>query len=435
MAPPGNKPSPDAALPPSFWAAAAPPAPDLPTFDGDARTDVAIIGAGFTGLSTALHLRAAGVDCTVLESAEVGFGASGRNNGQVIPNLSRADPAVIIKTYGAAGERLVALLRDSADMLFDVVRQHAIDCDAEQTGWIQPAHSPDRLKVSTRRVEQWTKAGATVSLVDRAEVSALLGSDAYHGGFITPSGGHINPLALTRGLARAAVGAGARVFVRSPATALDEDGSGWRIRTPRGTLRASALVLATNAYTTGIAGDFAREVVQLPSWQVATQPLGDNVRKSVIPGRQAVSDTRGDLGFFRWASGGRLVTGRALWQGLDAPGQLARLVNERLAAVFPQIGAVTLDYVWNGFVGMTTDSLPRMHRLGRTGFAWTGCNGRGVALAVALGREFAAAARGVDPETLALPFTPIRPVPFHALATRVAPLALIQKRRQDARAI
>ena len=171
------------------------------------------------------------------------------------------------------------------------------------------------------------------------------------------------------------------------------------------------------------------------SWQVATQPLGDNVRKSVIPGRQAVSDTRGDLGFFRWAAGGRLVTGRALWQTIDAPGQLARLVNERLAAVFPQVGPVTLDYIWNGFVGMTPDTLPHLYRLGRTGFAWTGCNGRGVSLAIALGRELAAAARGVDPETLALPFTAIKPLPFHALATRLAPLALLQKRRQDARAL
>src|SRR5262249_35975134 len=155
-------------------------------FDGDARTDVAIVGAGFTGLSTALHLRAAGVDCTVLESAEVGWGASGRNNGQVIPNLSRADPAVIVKRYGAAGERLVALLRDSADILFDLVRAHAIDCDAEQTGWVQPAHLPDRLKISERRVEQWSKVGARVELLDRAQVSALVGSDVYHGGFLTP---------------------------------------------------------------------------------------------------------------------------------------------------------------------------------------------------------------------------------------------------------
>ena len=129
------------------------------------------------------------------------------------------------------------------------------------------------------------------------------------------------------------------------------------------------------------------------------------------------------------------MTGRALWQTIDAPGQLARLVNERLAAVFPQIGPVTLDYIWNGFVGMTPDMLPHLYRLGRTGFAWTGCNGRGVSLAIALGRELAAAARGGDPETLALPFTAIKPLPFHALVTRLAPLALLQKRRQDARAL
>jgi glycine/D-amino acid oxidase-like deaminating enzyme len=235
------------------------------------------------------------------------------------------------------------------------------------------------------------------------------------------------------GPARAAAAAGAKIFVRSPATALHAEGDGWRLSTPRGSLRAGALVLATNAYTTGILSAVAQTVVPVRSWQVATQPLGDNVRKSVIPGRQAVSDTRGDLGFFRWAAGGRLVTGRALWHSVGAPDQLARLVNERLAQTFPQIGPVRLDYIWNGFVGMTPDMLPHMYRLGRTGFAWTGCNGRGVSLAVALGRELAAAARGADPDTLALPFSAIKPVPLHALATRVAPLALLQKRRQDAR--
>src|SRR5215203_3946603 len=149
------------------------------------------------------------IPARVLEAAEPGFGASGRNNGQVIPTLSRADPDAIVARHGAAGERFVALLRDSAALLFDLARRHAIDAEAEQAGWVQPAHSPGRIRISEARVRQWSRWGAPVALLDCGEVRAMTGSDAWHGGFWNRSGGHINPLALTRGLAGAALAAGA----------------------------------------------------------------------------------------------------------------------------------------------------------------------------------------------------------------------------------
>ena len=133
-------------------------------------------------------------------AGEPGFGASGRNNGQVIPTLSRADPDAIVAKHGAAGERFVALLRDSAELLFELARRHGIDAEAEQTGWVQPAHSPGRIRVSEARVRQWSRWGAPVALLDRGEIRAMTRSDAWRGGFWNRSGGHINPLALTRGL-------------------------------------------------------------------------------------------------------------------------------------------------------------------------------------------------------------------------------------------
>ena len=128
--------------PPSLWAHVSPPGPELPELDGAQEAEVAVIGAGFTGLSTAIHLREMGIPVTVVEAAEPGWGASGRNNGQVIPTLSRHDPAALIARHGAAGERFVHVLRDSASTLFDLVRRHGIEAEAEQEGWIQPVHSP-----------------------------------------------------------------------------------------------------------------------------------------------------------------------------------------------------------------------------------------------------------------------------------------------------
>src|SRR5205814_6274574 len=150
--------------PDSLWAAATPSGPDLPELIGAQQTDVVVIGAGFTGLSTALHLREAGVDVAVVEAAEPGWGASGRNNGQVIPTLSRPDPEDIVAKHGAAGERFVALLRDSASVLFDLARHYQIQAEQEQAGWVQPVHSPGRIKIDERRGRRRCTVGAADEL-------------------------------------------------------------------------------------------------------------------------------------------------------------------------------------------------------------------------------------------------------------------------------
>src|ERR1700716_509330 len=169
--------------PDSLWSAATPLGPVLPELVGTGEADVIVIGAGFTGLSTALHLREAGVDVAIVEAMEPGWGASGRNNGQVIPTLSRPDPDDIVRRHGAAGERLVRLLRGGASTLFDVARRYQLQAEQEQTGWIQPVHSPGRIRIAERRVRQWSKAGAAVELLSREQVSQMLGADAWYGGY------------------------------------------------------------------------------------------------------------------------------------------------------------------------------------------------------------------------------------------------------------
>src|SRR5436190_5407012 len=203
--------------PDSLWAAVTPQGPDPPELIGTQQADVLVIGAGFTALSTALHLREAGVDVAIVEAAEPGWGASGRNNGQVIPTLSRPDPEDIVARHGAVGERFVALLRDSASTLFEVARRYGIEAEQEQTGWVQPVHSPGRIGIAERRVRQWSKFGAPVELLSREQARDMTGSDAWFGGFWNKTGGHINPLALARGLTRTVLGLGARIYARSPA--------------------------------------------------------------------------------------------------------------------------------------------------------------------------------------------------------------------------
>jgi len=423
--------------PASLWAAATAPGPDLPELVGTTATDVIIIGGGFTGLSTALHLREAGVEVAVLEAMEPGWGASGRNNGQVIPTLSRPDPEEIVARHGAAGERFVALLRDSASILFDLARQYQINAEQEQTGWVQPVHSPGRIQIAERRVRQWSKYGAEVELLSRDQTRDMLGSDAWYGGFWNKTGGHINPLALARGLARAVLERGGRIYARSPAISFTRHNGGWLVKTANGEITGRALVVATNAYTgefsRSLMPEMAKEVMPVLSWQMATRPLSDTARKTIIPGRQAMSDTHGELYFARYDARNRLVTGGAVIG--NRPEQLKLIVAERLQRLWPQIGPVDFDFVWNGYVGMTTDFLPRIHRLGPDAYGWTGCNGRAVALSIGLGNELSKAVRGVPDVELALPFSEPAPMAAHGLLRRLAPLMLMLYRRRDAREI
>ena len=425
--------------PNSLWAAVTPSGPDLPELVGTEEADVIVIGGGFTGLSTALHLREAGVDVAIVEAMEPGWGASGRNNGQVIPTLSRPDPDDIIAKHGAAGERFVALLRDSAAALFDLASRYEIAAEQEQKGWVQPVHSPGRIKIAERRVRQWSKFGAPVELLSREQARDLLGSDAWFGGFWNRSGGHINPLALARGMARAALAKGTRIYARSPAASFERRDGRWLIKTGKGEISGRALVVATNAYSgefsKSLVPDIAQEVMPVLSWQMATQPLSDNVRKTIIAGRQAMSDTHGELYFARYDARNRLVTGGAVIGPGNKAERLKARVAARLQRLWPQIGEVSFDYVWNGYVGMTTDFLPRMHRLGPDAWGWTGCNGRAVALTIALGDELSKAVRGSSERDLALPLTePVR-IPGHGLLRHIAPLMLLVYRWRDGREI
>lgn len=424
-------------FPPSLWADVTAARVAGGALAAEERVDVAVIGAGFTGLSTALHLLEKGKSVAIVEAAEVGWGASGRNNGQVIPTMTGAEPDQMGKLFGETGERFAQLVSDSATTTFDLIRRYAIACEAVQNGWFQPAHSPGRVKLSAARVEAWGRRGAPVRLLDAKETADLVGSTDWYGGMLNASGGHLNPLGLARGLADVVVAKGGRLYERSPARTIERRPEGWTVGTPKGRVVADQVLLATNGYTdwfsSGLQPRIAHSLIPVTSWQMATEPQSEAVRQSVLPGRQALSDTHGDLRFFRWDVRGRLVSGGALIVPWNGTKRLKRLVGNRLAAIFPKMGVPRFDFVWNGRIGMTHDRMPRFHQPAPGLWTWGACNGRGVALATTLGRVFADALTGADPKDLPLPITSVRPYPLHAIGTLVAPAMLALYRWRDGR--
>ncbi|WP_299565940.1 FAD-binding oxidoreductase [uncultured Sulfitobacter sp.] len=420
---------------PSIWAATAPYRAPRPALTGAAETDVAVIGGGFTGLSAALEAARRGHAVTLLEGEAVGWGASGRNNGQVIPILTSAEPDAWVARYGDAGQRMVNLIGNSADTLFGLAREFGMDAEAEQAGWMQPAHSPGRVRLIEKRVEAWQRYGFPAEMKTREETADLLGSDFWHGAMYNPTGGHINPLAFARGLAKAAEGLGAVIHENATVTSYAREGTEWVINTGQGTLKARALILATNAYTgelaPSLAPRLARSLIPVLSWQMATEPVGDNLRARILPGRQAVSDTRGDLRFFRYDARNRLITGGAVMGNRDVANRVRRKAAKNMAQAFPELGVPEMTHVWSGYVGMNWDRFPRVHKIGPDAYAWMACNGRGVALGTALGRDLARAVTGVNENELALPLTEPEPFPVQGLLRRVAPTYLAWLKRQD----
>ncbi|MGQ0677764.1 MAG: NAD(P)/FAD-dependent oxidoreductase, partial [Rhodospirillales bacterium] len=238
--------------PPSLWAATAPPGSPAPALHDPAEADVAVIGAGYTGLSAALHLAERGAQVVVLDAGEPGWGASGRNGGQVIPGLKFDPDEIEAKLGPERGGKLVEFAAKAPDLVFDLIRRHAIACDAVRGGWLQPAHSPAGRVRAERRAAEWARRGADVDVLDRAAMARALGSEAYCGGWIDRRGGAIQPLAFARGLAAACVARGVAVHGGTPAQTLTRGGGKWRIEAPGASVSADTVLLCTNGYTTGL---------------------------------------------------------------------------------------------------------------------------------------------------------------------------------------
>jgi len=405
-------------LSPSLWAATAAPAPSTLPLQSDTQADVVVIGAGYCGLSTALHLAERGVRVVVLEAREIGFGGSGRNGGQVIPGM-KFDPSELLTMFGPEkGQRLVDFSASTADSVFHLIDKHAMDVAHVRRGWIQGAHTPAALKMAERRVRDWRAQGVAAQLLDRSETARLLGTDKYLGGWMDPRGGGVQPLSYARGLARAAIAAGVTVHTDSPATQLAQSKGGWQVTTAGGAkVSAERVVLCTNGYTDGLWPQLAKSIINANSFQVGTEPLPDAVRKSILPEGHVSSDARNLLLYYRIDHSGRLLMGgRGTFNEPDPalPGDWSHLEHV-IAKMFPQAAGVPIAYRWCGHVAITRDYLPHLHEPAPGLLIDIGCQGRGVGLQTRMGQALAQYIAEGDAGSLPVALSKVKPFPLYGL--------------------
>jgi len=426
----------DRADPPAVYTQAAPPAPPTSPLTGRPHVVVAVIGAGFTGLSAALHLAEAGVDVAVLEAKEVGWGASGRAFGQVVPYL-KIGHREILRQYGPErGARVINAVAAGPDLVFELIARHGIACWAVQTGLIFAAHAPAGRRDLESRTAYWQDRGAPVEMLEGAACAEAVGSSLYAAASLDRRGGNLNPFAYARGLARAAVAAGAVIHTRTPVRGISRRDGCWAVDAgadggttggaTRGTnggtegLTANAVLLATNAYTGDLWPGLRESIIPLRGHGFVSAPLSDNVRRSILPGRQSLTDTRRLFSGVRMLPDGRLHG--SAYGPISGPEPAAdfRRVDGRVRRLFPQLGAVQWDAAWSGWVAMTPDHVPRVHELAPGLWAGLGYNGRGIAAATLMGRELAARARGAGDDTLVFPLVPVRKLAWHRAAPFLA---------------
>jgi len=403
------------ALPPSLWADTAPPAAPTPPLAESRKTDVLIVGGGFTGLSAALHLAEAGVQACVLEAHEPGWGASGRNGGQVNPSLKH-DPDELVRIHGQErAARLIDAVSSSADLVFDLIARHGIDCQPVRNGWLQVAYAQKDVAALHARAAQWARRGVNTQQLDRAAVSARLGTEAFAGGWLDGRAGSIQPLAYTRGLVRAAQAAGAAVHGGTEVTALERRGTHWHASTSTGaSVTAEQVLIATNGYTGALWPKLSSTVLAANSFIVATEPLKGAAADAILPGGETASTSQRLLLYFRKDAQGRLLMGgRGHFADPAGPTDFAHL-ERSLEPLFPQLGPLRYEYRWAGRIAVTRDFMPHVHTPAPGVTVALGYNGRGIALATSMGKHVAA--RLVDAGAdFPYPVTPIQPIPLHGL--------------------
>lgn len=399
-----------------LWEKTAPAAPVTTSLPGNATADVVIVGAGFTGLSAALHLAEAGRHVVVLEGNEIGFGGAGRNVGLINAGMW-VMPDDLPGALGAVhGERLLDLLGNAPRLVMELIDKHNIPCELERNGTLHCAVGEDGLKDITERARQWQQRGADVRLLDATETARRIGTSAYAGSLLNMRAGTLQPLAYVRGLAKAAIAAGVVIHTGSRVTATERAGSGWTVRTVRDSVSAPWVIVSTDAYSTGPWESVRREQVHLPYFNLATRPLPAEVLSSILPGREGVWDTKEILSSFRMDQAGRLVFGSV--GALRYGGESVHVdwAKRSLRRLFPQLGPVDFECEWFGKIGMTDNALPRFHRFADNVVGFSGYNGRGIAPGTVFGRTLARLVLGDIAEAdLPLPLSDPKQPPFRSL--------------------
>ena len=395
---------------PSYYAATANPFPAQPALEGDEAADLVVIGGGFTGLSAALHAAEAGFSVILLEGERIGWGASGRNGGQMIPGL-RWGACELVKHFGEDHARRLILLANSAgDLVRDRIKQHAITCDLRH-GHFHAAAKREHLDDMKRELDCLRRLVdyPLSSIVSAADVGDFVASPIYHGGMIDMNGGHLHPLNYALGLAEAAIKAGVRIFEGSRVTALDH-GSPVVARTANGKVTARYAVLACDTAMGELEPRLGRMTMGIANYNVATAPLSEAQARALIPSGAAVADSKFVLNYYRLSGDNRLIFGGGEKYTPRPPGDVAGFVRRYLERVFPQLKGIDIDHAWGGMVGVTFNRLPHMGRIGNAFYAH-GWSGHGVLVTTLAGQLIAEAMQGTAERYDLFAKLPGRPFP------------------------
>ena len=390
------------------------------TFISDNGTvDVAIVGGGFTGLSTALHCAEKGLSSQVLEAQQIGYGGSGRNCGLVNAALWLPPQDVREQLGETYGPRFISEFGKGPATVFSLIEKHQMRCETTRTGTIHAAHAPAGYRELQGRAAEWERLGEPVELLNRKAVADLIGTDHFHGGLLDHRAGTINPMAYCRGLARAATGAGATISTGVKVTALKKENETWLVETDNGPLKAKSVVLGTNAYTDELWPDLKKIFTIIHYFQLATNPLGPKA-SHILPGRQGLWDTGKIMFNIRRDSHDRLLVGSmGKVVGNTDKGLSKRWATKQIKRIFPSIGPVEFQQAWHGQIAMTPDHLPRIHELDENLYTAIGYNGRGITTGTVFGRAMAELLTGTNRADLPLPMTDMQTVPSAPLYSRL----------------
>jgi glycine/D-amino acid oxidase-like deaminating enzyme len=405
------------------YARTAPPALGTARLEGRIRSEVAIVGAGFTGLSTALHLSRKGISVAVVEGREVGWGGSGRAFGQVVPYAKHHEHH-IYSTFGPEyGERLINLLSSGPDLVYGLIDKFGIECEPVRTGLLFAAHTRAAAEKLNRRADFWQARSEPVNVLEGDALEKIVGSRYYPLALLDRRGGSVNPLGFVRGLAGAAISAGARLFENSPAIKLARQGNAWLLKTDAGEILADTIVLATDAYTDDLWPGLRHSIIPIRAYHIMSAPLSENLRASILPGGQSLTDSRRLYSGIRVRPDGRLhmsVDGPPFSDGLAFSAHGSTRVN----TLFPQIGELQWQEQVSGWVGVSTDQYPRIYELGKGLLGAVGLSGRGIAFGTLLGLELSRRVMREPESECALPLSKL-PRAYNSTMMRLLAYGLI----------
>jgi gamma-glutamylputrescine oxidase len=388
---------------PSYYAASAAssatPAADgsrahRETLRGEHHADVVVLGGGLAGCSAALHLAKRGYRVALLEANAVGYGASGRSGGQIIFGLAASQKTLIAEVGRDDARHLFDLSIEALDLTQSLIREYAIDCDY-RANHVHVAVRPRHVQ----ELDDWVRelhedyGYRSVSLLDRDELQDHVRSERYLAGLIDSRSGHLHPLKFTQGVARAAETAGAAIFENSQVLRY-EDGPQVIVRTAHGTVRCAHLVLCGNAYIGAVAPSLARRILGVGTYIIATEPLGEERARSLLPSDAAIADINWILDYFRRSADHRLLFGGRVSYSALQPPRLAESMRKRMLRIFPGLAGVKVAYSWGGYLDITLSRAPNFGRLAPNVFYMQGFSGHGMSLTGLAGKLVAEALAG-----------------------------------------